>query len=155
VTPLLLLALACAYIILPVAGRAGIERAEAIRGTLSPLTEPAYGYAFKSQHGTEIFHLTAANPSALGPQGPDLKEVGFVIANGAEYIYEERQEFNQQRLWKIAQNEHPGQIVSGHVFEGLGATRIILWRFRPTPVMRVRLMIDRDEKSLWFSLEDK
>jgi len=123
-------------------------------GTIEPVEKPHGSYLFRSSSGDELFDLSGEaflrSKKAELPNIPGLREIGFKLNNGAEYLYRTAEGGRTELATaQAAAAEHPGKKVASRLFQGEGGSRLEIAVTGLTPVFRTDVKIGGRDITLW------
>jgi hypothetical protein len=121
-------------------------------GSLTPIAPPGRGYVFRSDSGEEeVFDMSGKaflqSSNVSLPGIPGLREVGFKLDAGAEYLY--RTLGSLTATWQVAESEHPNSKMVALIFEGEAGSRLEVALEGPTAVFRTDLKFNGLTITLW------
>ena len=133
-----------------------IQSMRVTSGTIELAKEPKHGYIFRWEGGDEFFdtslNASLSNKTAFAVGIPGLKDIGFKLDNGREYLFSAASDL---RLMQLAAEEFPGHKVSAQLFDGQGGQRLEIRVSGQTPVYRIDLKIQGRELVLWSMRIDR
>lgn len=136
-----------------------VESSQLSVGVLSQMAPPAHGYIFRSDSGvTEVYDMSlkATKMNYHGELGPpDIREIGFRLDNGAEYLYSTSAGVrNEVATALLAEMEYPGHKRVITLFEGRYGHILEMPASNSVRVLRADVTISGSTFTLWSNVTD-